>query len=169
MDTKVLLKGGVFLTFLLSLTMQVGCNPSSRTHMAKYNYLILKLQSDRSVARVGEPVHIRFTITNEGGDTWLESPTTPVMDIVVSSVGSGKVLIFWSAQNPDKVAHRLEWKPGESKVIEFVWTPRQEDIAIGVIHNIHLAGWLYQDSKLIQSAGVTICASNVCRDAILPW
>ena len=105
----------------------------------------------------------RFTVTNAGGNTWLESPTTPVMDITIQSRSSGSINLAWSNQNPDKVAHRLEWKLGESKVIEMVWTPKQEDILIGVVHIVGFAGLLYQDSKIIQSTNVDVCASNVCR------
>jgi hypothetical protein len=142
--------------------MQVGCTSSAQMHTAKYNYLILKLWSDRSRAQVGEPVRVRFTVTNEGGDTWLESPDTPVMDIVVDVVG-GPQLLAWSDQNPDKVVHRLEWKPGESKTIELVWTPKPEDIAQGYYKAIFLTGLLYRNGTIEQSAGVTVCASDFCR------
>jgi hypothetical protein len=84
------------------------------------------------------------------------------MDIVVDVVG-GPQLLAWSDQNPDKVAHRLEWKPGESKTIEWVWIPRQEDIASGYYQDVFLGGLLYSESKIIQSANVTVCASNFCR------
>jgi len=162
-ETKEWLWVRLLWVFVFSFIMQVGCTPSTQIHMARYNYLILKLESDRSVARVGEPVRIRFSITNEGGDTSLESPTTPVMDIVVSPMGSSEVLLTWSAQNPDKDFHHLEWKPGESKTIELVWIPRPEDIASGYYHDVHFSGILNKDSKFIQAAGVTVCASNFCR------
>jgi hypothetical protein len=93
----------------------------------------------------------------------IESKGIPVMDITIRSRSSGSINLAWSAQNPDKVAHRLEWKLGESKVIEMVWTPKQEDILIGVVHIVGFAGLLYQDSKIIQSTNVDVCASNVCR------
>ena len=142
---------------------QTGCDAGLR-HTASYNYLLLELNSSRSQVKVGERVQVRFTIRNTGQQsTMVESTDTPVMDIVVSSVGSGNVFLAWSVQNPDKVAHYLEWRPGESKTIEIVWTPRQEDIAIGVFHNVPLAGILNGDSKIVQSASVDVCASNVCR------
>jgi len=162
MGAKWLLWVRLLCVFVLSLVMQVGCTPSAQMHTAKYNYLILKLWSDRSRAQVGEPVRIRFTVTNEGGDTWLESPDTPVMDIVVQVVG-GPDLLTWSSQNPDKVAHRLEWKPGETKVIEWVWIPREEDIAVGYYHDVFIYGYVTSVSMGAQSAGVMVCASNFCR------
>jgi hypothetical protein len=165
MEPKRLLKVGLLVLLLpcaLCLALQIGCNPSAQMHTAKYNYLILKLWSDRSRARVGEPVRIRFTITNEGGDTWIESPTTPVMDISVKVVG-GPRLLTWSSQNPDKVQHRIEWRPGETKTIEWAWVPKPEDIAYGYYQDVFLTGLLYQDGEIIQSAGVTVCASNYCR------
>ena len=84
------------------------------------------------------------------------------MDISVKVAG-GPRLLTWSSQHPDKVAHRLEWKPGESKTIEFVWIPKPEDIAQGYYKDVFLTGLLYSNGTIVQSAGVTVCASNFCR------
>gem|GEM_PF-6565854 len=155
------------LLILLSLVTQTGCDSSRvglRASALAYP-LQLEFYADRSRAVVGEPIHIRFTVTNihQQQRSWVEeSPDTPVMDISVKVVG-GPRLLAWSDQNPDKVAHRLEWKPGEVKVIEWVWIPKQEDIASGYYQDVFLTGLLYSDSKIIQSAGVTVCASNFCR------
>lgn len=106
---------------------------------------------------------MRFTIKNTGSEsTVVESKDTPVMDISVSVVGDGTLLV-WSEQNPDQVSHHLEWKPGESKVIEWSWTPKEDDIYIGAFHNFFLSGSLSENSKVVQAADVMVCASNVCR------
>jgi hypothetical protein len=144
------------------LLMQTACETGS-TDAAVYNDLVLRLYANRLQARVGEPVQIRFTVINDGKESWvLESPDTPVMDIVVDVVG-GPQLLAWSDQNPDKVAHRLEWKPGETKVIEWVWIPREEDIAVGYYHDVFIYGYVTSVSMGAQSAGVRVCASNFCR------
>jgi hypothetical protein len=106
---------------------------------------------------------MRFKVENTRDYTIvLESPTTPVMDMLIHVVG-GPDLLTWSSQNPDKVQHRLEWKPGETKTIEWVWIPRPEDIASGYYRDVFLGGLLYQGGKIIQSANVQVCASNFCR------
>jgi hypothetical protein len=132
--------------------------------MAGFGTLVLRLQTNVSKkVQAGQPVHIRFSVTNEGSRDWvLESPDTPVMDIVVDVVG-GENLLTWSSQNPDKVAHRLEWKPGESKTIEWVWIPKEEDIAVGYYKNVAIVGRLSSGSKSVQNASVVVCASNFCR------
>jgi hypothetical protein len=97
--------------------------------IAKSNYdtLGLWLESDRTRAQIGIPIQIRYAVKNMGERTWiLESLDTPVMDINVQIPG-GSVVLNWASQNPDKVSHRLEWQPGESKTIELVWTPKQEE------------------------------------------
>jgi hypothetical protein len=130
---------------------------------SSYGDLTLKYEADRSQVRVGEPVHMRFTIKNVGSKPWiLESPNTPVMDIDVDVVG-GPELLAWSTQNPDKISHRLEWAPGESQVIELTWIPKQEDVQFGMYNDVFLTGTLSENSKIIQSAGVRVCASNFCR------
>jgi len=149
---------------LVLILTQVACE-IGEGRSALYNHLVLRVESNRTRAEIGKPIHVRFSITN-GGTQYtyvVESTDTPVMDITIRSRSSGSVNLTWSSQNPDKVAHRLEWKPGESKVIEMVWTPTQEDILIGVVHIVGFAGLLYQDSKIIQSTNVDVCASNVCR------
>lgn len=149
----------VALTFVL---MQMGCGTGLRG-TAGVDHLLLQTESNRSRAQADAPIQIRFTITNTGQNhIVVESPDTPVMDIVVDVVG-GPELFSWSGQNPDKVAHRLEWKPGESKTIELVWVPKPEDIADGYFKDVFLTGLLYSEGKIVQSAGVTVCASNFCR------
>jgi hypothetical protein len=153
-----------FLLVVSILTLQAGCGfyLTGLSNKTNYDTLLLSLQTDRDRIQVGETVHMRFTVTNQG-DTWvLESKDTPVMDITVGIMGDGDIT-SWSAQNPDQGFHRLEWKRGESKVIEWTWTPKEGDVYIGAFHDIHLSGQLNKDSKIIQAAGVTLCSSNVCR------
>jgi len=122
-----------------------------------YDTLILKFETDRSKVRVGEPVPIRFTIKNVGNKPYMvESQNTPVMDIRVDGDGTH---LDWSEQNPNQIAHHLEWQPDESKVIEWTWIPRQEDVYIGAYHDIALIGILFGG----HAASVRVCASYICR------
>ncbi|MBI5033544.1 MAG: hypothetical protein HZB51_23730 [Chloroflexi bacterium] len=158
---------GACLLIALTGCDQTKGNGLSHTAYHALDELTLKVESNRSQAHVGEPVLIRFTVTNTGQkpDT-VESADQPVMDIIVRVVG-GETLLTWSEQNPDKVSHHLEWQPGESKVIELTWTPKEGDVYIGATHNIFLTGLLYWGPGRSQSAGVTICASSICRGALL--
>jgi hypothetical protein len=142
--------------------MQAGCATGLRG-TAGVDHLLLQIQSNRSKAQVGLPIQIQFTITNtDQSYIVVESTDTAVLDIVVQVVG-GPNLFVWSSQNPDKIAHRLEWKPGESKTIELIWIPRPEDIASGYYKDVFLGGLLYKDGEILQGANVQICASNYCR------
>jgi hypothetical protein len=152
---------GLFITLVL-LLMQIACD-GGRKGTAVYNDLVLTVEANRSQARVGEPVQIRFTITNTGRQTEVvESNDKPVMDIIVQVVGD-RPLLVWSEQNPDQVSHHLQWQPGESKIIEWSWTPKQGDVYVGAFRDIFLSGVLYWGPNRSQSASVTLCASNVCR------
>ncbi|MBI5649413.1 MAG: hypothetical protein HZC40_03035 [Chloroflexi bacterium] len=111
---------------------------------------------------MNEPVQMRFGVVNTGKETFvLESKNSPVMDIVVSEAGGGAFL-SWSTQNPDKVSYRIEWKPGESKVIELTWIPKPGDIYIGARRDIDLVGTLAGLSGGL-GVSVRICASDICR------
>lgn len=153
----------LFLILLLTtVTFASACAPTQRD-VAVFSGLVLQFEADRSRVGVGDRVNMRFKVENTRDYTIvLESPTTPVMDMLIHVVG-GPDLLTWSSQNPDKVQHRLEWKPGETKTIEWVWIPRPEDIASGYYRDVFLGGLLYQGGKIIQSANVQVCASNFCR------
>jgi len=162
MSIQRVVEGTLILLVLSTALVLTACNAGLR-HTSGIDSLILELYANRSHARVGEPIQMQFVITNRGRNhIIIESPDTPVMDIIVEVV-AGPELLSWSAQNPDKVAHRLELKPGESKIVELIWIPRQEDIYIGAFRDVFLTGLLNKDGKIVQSAGVTVCASNVCR------
>lgn len=151
------------LLILPFLVMQVACD-TGKNDAAVYNDLVLKFYADHSVVRLGEPVHMRFTIKNSGVESAvLESKDTPVMDIAVTPYGSDEIFLTWSAQNSDRVAHRLEWQPGESKTIELTWTSKQGEIWYGAPRDVGLSGFLYRDSKTVQDALIIVCASNVCQ------
>ncbi len=89
---------------------------------------------------VGQPVTIRFTVHNSGKErtTIYERTGKPVMDIIAgtSPVREGDPpRPRWSDGKPMTTElTRLELKPGESRVIEMIWTPGQEDkhISVGI-------------------------------------
>jgi hypothetical protein len=143
--------------------MQTGCFPAL-SHTANSDTFRLDFEANRKQAHVGEPVSMRFTVTNTGQRPLVyETPDEAVMDITVQVVG-GETLLVWSQQNPDKVSHRLEWQPGESKVIEWTWTPKPGDIYTGDYHDVFLTGLLRSNIQFLNaSSGVRICASIWCR------
>lgn len=150
-----------FLIVLTSCT--IGPTDKAISGTAELDDLVLKLETNRSQAHVGEPVQIRYTVTNTGTRTQVvESNDKPAMDIVVKVMGDGNLQV-WSVEHPDKVTHRLEWQPGESKTIEWAWTPKEGDILIGGDHDVFLTGIVYRNSQSLQAAGVRICASNICQ------
>lgn len=146
---------GFALVLLLCLAILAsGCsiygNPPAVNETSRGQFL-MKIEVDHSSAKVGEPVHIRLTTTNDGQQPYVvESKDRPVLDIVVKEVNSDKISFSWAAQNPDKVLNHIEWKPGESIVIETVWIPPQEEN--GELQ--HLAGFLSINSEVVQSAGI---------------
>jgi hypothetical protein len=155
----------VTLVLAILALLPTACEAGLR-HTSGIDSLVMELYADRSRARVDEPIQIRFTITNRGQrHIVVESPTTPVMDIVILGVGD-QVLASWSSKNPEKISHRLEWKPGESKVLEWVWIPTQADYEAGAYYlpwrRVYASGRLYTNSKLVQSAGFDLCFDTRC-------
>lgn len=122
-----------------------------------YNYLSLTLRANRSsCVQIGESVQISLTASNTGQEVIVhESPTLPVLDIGVRSSLSQALDTSWSTQNPDKVLHRVEWKPGETKTLELVWTVPPANYAPG--HRIAIDGFLSEGSEVITSSGVELC------------
>lgn len=156
---------GLFVLMVGTVLILISCTTSkSEGAIDKSNYdtLYLQFEADRTLAQAGKPIQMRFTVKNTGEHPWiLESPDTPVMDIVVEGEDR-RVLLAWSSQNPDQVSHRLEWKPGEAKIIELTWVPKQEDLRFGVYYDIFLSGRLSENAKFLRGASVRICASNFC-------
>jgi hypothetical protein len=151
-----------FLLVVGLVVTQIACN-AGLSDTQDYGRLVLSFHANRSQAEVGQPVQMQFAVKNTGlGSEVVESKDTPVMDIYVEVVGGG-VLLTWSSQNPDKVSHRLEWQPGETKAIELTWIPKQGDVYYGTYRGVYLTGSLSGSSIGGHAAGVRICASDVCR------
>ncbi len=147
----------------VSFAILVACANPQQIDRAKYDTLLLTLQADRSQVRAGETVHMRFTIANEGNHTWvIESSDTPVLDITVRDFNSKQLLHSWAAQNPDKISHRVEWKPGEVKVLELVWTALTESPYVPG-QRVHLSGALNENGSLRQAASVDVCVGSGCQ------
>jgi hypothetical protein len=124
------------------------------------NHLFLTFNSNHSRVRVGDTVQMRFTITNRDQQPIvIESRDRPVLDILIAPAG-GDVIRSWSTENPDKVSHRVEWKPSESKTLEFVWNVTEEDRLSPLIY---LIGTIHIDPNIEQSAYVTVCLEGFCR------
>ncbi len=134
----------------------VACNPifdTGVTNTGAYNNLVVKIQVNRSFARVGESLQIRLTTINDANQPIvIESKDKFVLDIIVEDLGNRQILTSWSAQNPDKATHRIEWKPGETKTMEIDWVPRPEenDRVVGIV------GILSEASKIRQAPSVLI-------------
>ncbi len=126
--------------------------------------LLLEFRSNRTRLRAGEPVQMRFTVYNNSYNTVvIESSGTPVLDIVVEEQNSRRQILRWSAQNPERILHLVEWRPKETKTLELSWIPKQEDLRVGSYHNVFLTGTLSENSRIVKTAGVMICAADVCR------
>jgi len=139
--------------------LTVACAPLidvGQSAKAGYGGLGLAIQTDRSRGGVGEPVHIRFTVTNSSNQIKiLDSKDTPVLDAVVMELPSRQVLLSWAALHPDQDTYHLELSPGESKVLEMVWTPTQEEYNQGM--KVFIAGLLSINSQVVQSATAYYC------------
>ncbi len=155
MNTRGL--SGVGLSLFLSwlFLAQTACAAALTDTQVYHTNLLLRLESDRSSVKVGESVLMRYAVRNRGKELIvIESKETPVLDIRVRHPGNDKVLLSWSERNPDLVSHRVEWKPGETKSLELTYLLKEEDYISGL--GIFLTGVLSEDSKVVQSAGVTV-------------
>jgi hypothetical protein len=159
---------GIVILVLALLLMQSACIAAMSHTEIYHTYLLLKIESDHSRVQVGEAIHIRFTTRNTGNEPIVvEYQDTPVMDIVILGIGD-QVLASWSSRNPEQLSHRLEWKPGESKTIELIWIPTQADYDAGEyyrplgVSRIYASGDLYENFKLVKSAGFGLCFKTRC-------
>jgi hypothetical protein len=166
--TRICDSKGIVLIALALFLMQSACIAALSHTEVYHTYLLLRIESNRSRAQVGEAIHIRFTTRDTGNEPIvLESSATPVMDIVILGRGD-QVLASWSARNPEQVSHRLEWKPGESKTIDLVWVPTQADYEAGEYYlprgvpRVYVSGRLYANSKLVKGAGFELCFKTRC-------
>lgn len=156
---------------IVAILLLTGClvpQPKGIIDKSNYDTLLLDLESDSTRAQLGIPIQMRFTVKNSGERPWiLESQETPVMDIVILGIGD-QVLASWSSRNPEKISHRLEWKPGESKTIELIWIPTQADYDAGEYYSprgvprIYVSGQLYENSRLVKGVGFELCFKIRC-------
>ncbi|CAG0972738.1 hypothetical protein ANRL3_01606 [Anaerolineae bacterium] len=155
------LKTQVVILMLLAVFLtQTACERWQTNTQAYNGYLVLEFQANRSQVRVGDTVQMRFKVTNKDQrPIVLEAKNRPVLDIVVSALPAGNVIRSWSNENPDKVSHRMEWKPGESQVLEMTWTVSPGD-KLGI--RISLSGDVNSDLIILKSSGVMLCLEGFC-------
>jgi hypothetical protein len=143
-------------------TMLTACSTedTGQSQTTSIGHLVLTFKSNRSRVKMGDTVQMRFTVTNTGRQLIvIESNDRPVLDIVVSALPTGDVIRSWSTENPDKVSHRIEWKPGEAQVLEMMWTVSPGD-KLGI--RISLSGDVNSDSTILKSSGVMLCLEGFC-------
>lgn len=150
----------ILILIVLGVILTLSACDSGLRQTAGIDHLLLTVSSDRSRVKVGDSVQIRITTANTGQQPIVvESNDRPVLDILVAPAG-GDVIRSWSAENPDKVSHRVEWKPGESKTLEMVWHVKEGDRLSPLIF---LIGALHADPGPGQSASVSLCLEGFCR------
>lgn len=136
---------------MLAVGLTSSCLASNPPQEAKSGYRGVHLEANHSYGLLGEPVHIRFTVTNDTqAPIIVESEEKPMLDLQVVGVANKRVYQSWAALHPDQALHRVEWQPGESKVLEMDWIPTPE----GASHIVGLDGQLNQGSELVQGASV---------------
>jgi len=120
------------LVGILLLTACVGW-PSPQAGATGLDDLTLILWVSHRSANVGQPVTIRFTVRNDGKErtTVYERTGKPVMDIIVGTAptrpGAPPRPRWSDGKELTSELTRLELKPGESRVIEMIWIPNEED------------------------------------------
>jgi len=129
-------RGGLYQLALIVVmaALVTGCvplwsRPVSRT--SRNGNLRLMLFVSKSLPSVGQPVQIRYTVTNTTDRTeviQLEEKQEPVMDILVGfGPGGHRTRIYWSDRREiTPEMRRLELAPGESKTIEMTWMPDEK-------------------------------------------
>lgn len=152
------------LVFLFGAAVLVACYQfqSAPKSQSEYQGLELQFDANRSPTTIGEPIHLRFTITNK--NTYpivIDSKEQSVIELNVVGVNNKHVYSSWSASNPEQVTHHMEWQPGETKTIETVWVPRQEVFYSGRV--VFVSGFLSENSKVVQSVGILTCMGGCDR------
>ncbi|MBI5033543.1 MAG: hypothetical protein HZB51_23725 [Chloroflexi bacterium] len=96
-------------------------------------YLLLRIRVDHSekpCLKSGDSLNISFTVTNEGQKPVVhESKDKPVLNLTIVESPSMEIVSSWADQNPDKLQHRVEWQPGESKTLNLKWQIPQKEYA----------------------------------------
>ncbi len=140
--------------------MLIACDSATQT--TQYQDLVLRVQTNRTTARVGDETQVHFTVTNTGKQpVQINSGSEPVLDVQISDAGSGEVFASWAALHPDQAVKTLVWKPGETKTIDVQWAPTEKDYYIS--RPFFLTGFLREDSKIVQDASLLICLGGCDR------
>ncbi len=145
---------------LMPLMISHSTQDTGQIDMTSLGDLALMFKSDHSRVKMGATVRMQFTITNTGKQPMvIEAKDRPVLDIVVSAMPNDEFIRSWSAENPDKVLHRVELKPGDSQVLDLTWTVSPGD-KLGI--RISLSGIVNSGSTILHSAGVMPCLEGFC-------
>ncbi len=138
----------------------IACGGATET--TQYQDLVLRIQTNRTTARIGEEVQVHFTVTNTGKQpVQINSENEPAMDVRVYDAGSEELFVSWAALHPDQAAKTLVWQPGETKTVDVQWTPTEKEYYIS--RPIYLSGYLREDSKIVQDASLLICLGGCDR------
>mgnify|MGYP000073560943 CR=1 FL=1 len=153
----------ILLITILAGILFSGCDANSaKSQRTRYDDLVLQLDINRSRVQLGESILIRFTVKNVANEPIkIESKESPVLDVQVVVGGSDEVLYSWAAENPEQASKQLEWTPGETKTIETVWVPREEEFYSGRV--VFVSGFLSENSKVVQSVGILTCMGGCDR------
>ncbi|OQY98226.1 MAG: hypothetical protein B6D41_02640 [Chloroflexi bacterium UTCFX4] len=152
----------LLITILIGIPFS-GCDANSaKSQRTRYDDLVLQLDISRSRVEVGESILIRFTVKNVANEPIrIESKESPVLDVQVIDVNSHDTLFSWVTDVNEQTGNLAEWQAGETKIIETLWTPKSEDFYSG--RTLHVAGFLSENSEIVQSAGMIICMGGCDR------
>lgn len=145
--------------------MLISCNNlsnPSKEQLKDYKSLVLKIEASASEVAPGDSLQIRFTITNKGNQpVVIVNDRKPIMDILIMAPPNNQKVWMWSEEHPEQVNHHLIWQPGESKVIETVWIPTDQDSRFSR-RPIGLGGIFNDDPSLPPSVVIPIAEVNIC-------
>lgn len=152
----------VILVLVSIVLMSSACTANTaQTRTTGVDCIELTFKSSHSQIKLGDAVQMQFTVTNNCQKLIvIESTDSPVLDIVVTALPMGNIIRQWSVENPDKVSHHMEWKPGESHEIEMTWTVSPTDKG-GL--RIALSGDVNSGSTIFGSAAVGVCPVGSCN------
>lgn len=121
----------MLISLLVLLCLPTGCGsllrPGLHSNVSGTGDLDIALWVDRTEGKVGEPVHITFTVVytdryNTHKAEIIKLTSRPVMDIRVGYATDD--FARWSDLQPaDQDLRRLVLEPGESRTIEMTWVP----------------------------------------------
>lgn len=150
------------LTFLLFLTLIIsGCDRFPQTVSGyrtdpDFRYM---LWVSRKRFEIGEPLTIRFSVTNMGNEPIeIVLEDLAVMGIVITTDGLSKVVV----RLPDMAESfsELHLNPGETRTIEMTWVPDNS------VYQHRLTVWggfnLDSEGRRGVTASVEICHDGAC-------